>query len=244
MQEDNVALTAGICNIPLTLPAIPYFISDNDNKNLEIEKMFSSFQIGFTRQRTPSGKTHISSLDKVESRIINQIFRNFRTLKPRLISEYRYLFWEIDNQEEQILNRVMSLYRVLRLPVYIHKSFRGYHFLSVKPIEKTIWNYAIQHLRDTNPRFPPVTLRILANKYPNEIEYYKQGFCYYPDDKIHKDTEYLKKFIENQDVLSLENYYMIVFYPLPKQNLLDTMTLEQRDMFQQEQVANSEDNRI
>jgi hypothetical protein len=181
---------------------------------------------------------------KIESTIIKQIFRNFRTLKPRLISEYRYLFWEIDEQNTELLDTVIDLYRFLKLPFYCHKTKRGYHFLSVKPIEKSVWDLAIQQLRNTNLRFPPVTLRVLANKHENEIDYYLQGFCYYPNDSIHKDTEYLKKFIEHQDIQSLEHYYMIVFYPLPKQKSLDDMSLEERDIFQQEQIANSEDSRI
>lgn len=243
-MQENITLTAGICNIPLTLPAIPYFISDNDKRTYEIQMMLASFHIPFKTQFTANNKTHIMGTIKIPSQTIKQIFQNFRTLKPRLISEYRYLFWEIDNQDQQTLDEVLGVYGAWNLPVYIHKSYRGYHFLSVKPIPKSEWNIAIQQLRHTNPRYPPVTLRVLANKYPLELYYYQQGFCYYPNDKPHRDTEYLRKYIEQQDIVSLERYYMIVFYPLPKQNVLDGMTLEQRDTFQQEQIANSEENRI
>jgi hypothetical protein len=243
-KKDNVTLTAGICNIPLTIPAIPYFISDSDNTTSEIEKVLRSFNIGYVKNKTASGRINIMGTHKIEAKIIKQIFRNFRTLKPRLISEWRYLFWEVDNQDQQYIDTVMNIYMYLKLPVYVHKSYRGFHFLSVKPIEKTTWDWAIQQLRKTNPRFPPVTLRVLANKHPNELDCYIQGFCYHPDNKTHRDTEYLKKFIEQQDIQSLEHYYMIVFYPLPKQTDLDNMTMEQRDIFQQEQVADSEDNRI
>jgi lauroyl/myristoyl acyltransferase len=226
------------------MPAIPYFISDNDKRSNDVRNMFSSFGIGFSEVTTANNKKHIASINNVEPRIIKQIFHNFRTLKPRLISGYRYLFWEIDNQDEQTLNNVMHLYNMLKLPVYVHKSYRGYHFLSVKPIEKLLWNYAIVHLRETNPRFPPVTLRVLANKYKGELDYYKQGFCYYPEDMIHRDTRYLQKYIEQQDIIALEYYYMIVFYRLPNQKQLDNMTIEQRTEFQHEQIANSEDCRI
>lgn len=242
--QENITLTAGICNIPLTLPANLYFIVNDNNRISEIKKMLDSFKIEYKHYISPTKKIHIMSVNEVESRIIKQVFRNFRTLKPRLLSNYRYLFWEIDSQDEQVLNDVMSIYRYFKLPVYVHKSYRGYHFLSVKPIEKTVWDFAIQKLRGTNPRFPPVTLRILANKHDNELSYYKEGFCYYPDNKTHKDTEYLRKYIENQDVLALEHYYMIVFYRLPQQNTLDDMTLEQRERFEHEQIANSEENRI
>lgn len=245
MQTNNVALTAGICNIPLTMPAIPYFISNDDNRVNDIENMLTSFKIGYTVSETANNKTKIIGTHEIQAYIIKQIFHNFRTLKPRLISEHRYLFWEIDNQDDQVLHEVLDVYRVLELPVYVHMTYRGYHFLSVKPIEKQVWNWAIQLLRRTNTRFPPVTLRVLANKYHNELSYYRDGFCIYPNVyKVHKDTEYLKKYIENQDIISLEHYYMIVFYRLPEQNKLDSMTLEQRDTFQQEQIANSEDNRI
>ena len=243
-MQTNVTLTAGICNIPLTLPAIPYFISDNNFNTIDIENMLIAFKIDYVKSKTASNRISIIGTHTIESKIIKQIFHNFRRLKPRLISEYRYLFWEIDNQDDKMLHEVLDVYRVLDLPVYVHKSYRGYHFLSVKPIEKQIWNYAIHILRNTNTSFPPVTLRVLANKYPNELFYYKQGFCVYPDNKIHKDTQYLHKWIEHQDIMALEQYYMIVFYRLPEQNKLDTMTIEQRDTFQQEQIANSEDNRI
>jgi len=243
MQKSSIALTAGICNIPLSLPALPYFITDND-KSEHVVLMLDSFKIPFEIKSLNNNRVRIYATNMVLPMTIRQIFRNFRTLKPRLISQYRYLFWEIDNQDALPLREVISVYARLGLPVYIHKTFRGFHFLSVKPVTKEVWETAIQQLRHTNTRFPPVTLRVLANKYKNEIDYFKQGSCYFPNSNVHKDTIYLKKFIENQDIISLENYYMIVFYKLPQQSFLDGMTIEQRYTYQQEQIADSEDNRI
>ena len=234
-------ITAGLINIPLTKPAKVFFISDvvNDEENegyiLQIHYMLKSMHIEYNiDKRYPTNRTFITSNEEIPSSKIKNIFRNFRNLHPHVDSKWRYLNWEIDEQSDITLNYVMDVYRTLELPIYVHKSFRGYHFISLKPIDKDDWHTAIIALRDTNHRYPPQTLRIMANKYPNEIEYFKQGFVC--ADARHSDTYEFKRLLEAQDIQSIQQKYWIVYYPLPEQNKLDNMTYHERALFQQKQI--------
>jgi len=211
------AITAGIVNVPLTKPAKVFFIT-NDYPSIlstQVEEMFKSLHQEYCiDKRIPTNRTFITSKHEIESNKIKIIFRNFKTLRPHLDSKWRYLFWEIDDYRESILSYVTSIYRSMDLPVYGHKSMRGYHFICLKPIPKQDWILGIKTLRHTNLKFPPTTLRLLANKYPDELEIYREGFII--TNAIHKDTIQFKKWVESQDIQKISQQYWVVWYPLNK----------------------------
>lgn len=231
-ERTHETMTAGIVNIPLTKPARLFFYIDSNGK--QILDMFQSYKIGYQMIKLPSGKIQVISLEELHPSVIKNIFHNFRSLKPKLFSNWRYLFWEIDNQELENLNIVTEIYRELRLPYYCHKTMRGYHFISVKPILKDIWQNAISLLRPTNESFPPVTLRVLANKYYHELKFFQNGYIVSGYD--HSDTEQIRRYINNQDLQKLQEHYFIVWYKIPQQEDLDKMNLDQRTVFQDEQI--------
>jgi len=92
-------------------------------------------KIPFTREDNHYNSTCIfTSTNELESKQIKMIFRNFRTLYPKVLTQWRYLFWEIDTIDRVTELKVLNVYFNLGLPVYYHRSMNGFHFLSVKPI--------------------------------------------------------------------------------------------------------------
>lgn len=231
-------ITCGITNVPLTKPAKMYFnvhFENTEDMNL-VYSIFENLQIPIKRiDNNYTQMAYITTQNEIDTKIIKMIFRNFRTLRPKLNSIWRYLFWEIDNQNEELLYEVLEIYRFMKLPVYVHKTMRGYHFLSVKPICESVFNWCISNIRTTNPKYPPLTLRIKPNKYPNEDKVWNEGFII--ADTYHADTKYLRDWIVNQDYVKLQEHYQLVWYKLSKtQEELDNMTLEQRLIYEQEQI--------
>lgn len=250
LERTNDVMTAGITNIPLTKPAFVYFICDmqDENKINQVYDIFALTKTPFHREdNTYVQKVYLTSDYEVSVPMVKAIWRNFKSLKPKIKSDWRYLFWEIDNQNDSSLEEIVTLYKYLKLPVYIHKTMRGYHFLSVKPIPERLWNYAISKIRKTNPDYPPVTLRIQANKYMGEMNMFKDGYIIdvlSPFSKTgqmqkHYDTYKLREWIEGFNLQQLQQQYIIVFYPFPDQIQLDSMNIEERTQFQLKQIEES-----
>jgi len=209
-------LTCGITNIPLTVASRVNFQCDiNDVDN--IYNIYESFDIKFSRMDNRFlGISLFTSLLPVESKIIKQIWRNFKTFRPRFISDYKYLYWEVDTHDNTIFETVIDVYRFLQLPVYIHKTMQGFHFICVKPIEKERWQFAIQQLRHTNDKYPPITLRIKPNKYVNEEKIFNDGFIM--SEKYHADTKQLRDWIVSQNFNKIGEYYQLVWYDMTQNN--------------------------
>jgi|SRR6185503_12351493 len=215
LQRTKEEMTCGIVNIPLTKPAQVYFRVKYDDYKNTVYNIFESLNIPFYRVDNPYTESSMfTSNDKLDSKTLKLIFRNYRTLRPKLISDWRYLFWEIDNHEQNNLAFVLSIYQQLELPVYVHKTMRGYHFFSIKPILEIQWNNAITALRNTNTSYPPITLRINPNKYVGEYEIFRDGFVVMP--KQHSDTLQLRTWIESCAFSKIQEQYMLVWYNIDK----------------------------
>lgn len=214
-------LTAGITNIPLTKPAFIYFRTDLTNPDINmIYSVFESYKIPFRRSDNMYNQTaFFTTTELIDSKMIKQIFRNFRTLRPKLLTDYRYLFWEIDTREDSVLQNVVDVYAYLELPVYIYKSMRGFHFMSVYPIKKAVFQWAIKQLRHTNDGYPPITLRIKPNKYVNEEMVFKEGWII--SNRYHTDTQQLMKMILAQDFNRLGELYQVVWYNIDKKKEIE-----------------------
>ena len=208
----NDVLTCGITNIPLTYPAKLFFILDNKKDILDMAyTVLESMNIIFERSDiNATDKVLIKSVGEVHPKFIKQIFRNYRQLRPKLDSNYRYIFWEIDTKDQYTMDYVLGLYRFLKLPLYVHESMMGYHFLSVKPVLKEKYAWAVKQLRQTNEKYPPITLRIKPNKYVGEENIFFNGWII--AETYHDDTNRLKTLIEKQDFIKLGEKYQIVWY--------------------------------
>lgn len=219
-KKEERILTCGITNIPLTKPAKITFLEDLDNLEtlMNIIQFYKSMKIPYEAKANRFSRTvAFSSKEELDYHTIQLTWRNFKTLHPKFDSQWRYLFWEIDETDDNVLESVIAVYRNLRLPVYVHKTMRGYHFLSLRPILENVMIYACKELRKTNEKYPPITLRVNANKYPNEIEKFKEGFII--ADKADYDLKKLMEAIVNQDFPYLEQKYQLVWYPINSNSL-------------------------
>lgn len=216
LERTNEYLTCGIVNIPLTKPAKIFFVNPSEEqlKVRDIKMIFDNYQIPYMQTHSVGVKgiplTHIKSLQELDSSTIKSIWRNHKHIRPKIESNYRYLFWEIDTKEEDTLQYVLETYVDAELPVYIHQTMRGYHFISIKPIEEERWKLLISQLRYTNPSYPPLTLRIKPNKYLGEVSEFMKGMVI--SKKYHYDTNHIRELIQTQQFNRLAQDYYTVWY--------------------------------
>lgn len=208
-------LTAGLVCVPLTKPATLFFLTNDNAQVSEIARALESLKIGYTTNWR-NGKAFIKSLNQIEPKLMKLVRRNFTTLKPKFISDYRYPFWEIDTQDFSVLYDVLKVYAKWDLPVFVHKSMRGYHFICVKPISKSSYlKEFVPQVRHTNKAYPPIAIRIMANKWIGELDNYRDGFIHTAS--FHSDTKYIADWIMKQEITKIAQQYYVVRYPLPQE---------------------------
>lgn len=209
----NEEFTTGIVNVPQNTPAKLYFVCLNDAHIRRARLTFASENIGY--EELPKRKrTIIQSLGVLDNKLVQKIREdNFDLVKDKLlkrISEYRYLFFELDSLDSDQFNFVLDVYKKYQLPVYYHRSMRGWHFLCVKPVKEDIWQTALTEIKPLNMACPHITLRIKPNKWIGEMQVFRVGNIWMP--ALHSDTERLKNWMELQDYYHLKKQYMIVNY--------------------------------
>lgn len=214
-------MTAGIVNVPLTKPATLFFNIKNTEKDFvqryeNILTVFTSFKINF-EQRVMGNSVSIISREPILPELMKNIYHNFKSLRPRFQSDFRYFFWEIDTKDDDVLMQVLKVYFLYKLPVYVHESMRGYHFISVKPIHKDLWKRLVEDVRSSNAMYPPITLRIKPNKYINESATFCNGWI--QSEVEHSDTTKLYQYMQAQRIDMLERNYFIVYYPIDKREV-------------------------
>lgn len=213
-------MTAGIVNIPLTYPAILFFNTKFD-KIKDVVNVFESYKIPFTQTHTTNLKGeivfHCRSINKIDSKTIKSIWRNWKTLRPKFETDYRYPLWEIDTKEDYILQTVIRVYKLLDLPVIVQQSMKGYHFICIKPVTNEVWKEFVRQVRHTNPDWPPITIRIKPNKYIGEMIEYNKMFVI--SSSYHKDTQELSKWLKCQDIERIIRDYYVVWYKFSGQTV-------------------------
>lgn len=210
--------TTGIVNIPLNVPAVLIFSPETQQEADNITNLLKSFNISFSQTKTRK-KLIIKTVNEVSVQGIKLIAHemhiqsknNSKTFpKMKRQTKMRYLYFELDTLEEDAINQVLEIYKFANLPVYYHRTMRGMHFLSIKPINENLWLFWLSKIKHLNPACPHVTLRIKPNKWVGEKDIWLQGWEYNPMN--HGDTHKLKKIIENQDIPLLESKYFVVHY--------------------------------
>lgn len=220
----NETMTAGIVNIPMAYPATLFFNTKGEFLPRVLE-IFRTYDIPYDMTNSKNNENeiiyHLTSRKQITSKMMKSIWHNWRRLRPKFKSLYRYPFWEIDTKDWSVVERIVATYKNYDLPVYVHESMKGYHFICVKPVTRAIWEKMIFRFRYPfangaiigqieNAEYPPITLRIKANKYINEIESFKSGFIV--SRALHSDTDRFKTWLELQQIDKLDQYYMIVWY--------------------------------
>ena len=105
-----------------------------------------------TRDKTTRGINH--TLEKTDPNYTN----------------YRFVFFETDipyNQENY--NKIIRTYEHHNLDLLVHSTGSGgQHFISPTVVIKSEWKEIMFELKDINPSFPRLCLRLLPNKYVDE----------------------------------------------------------------------------
>lgn len=133
-------------------------------------------------------------------------------LKYKTIPDMRYPYFELDSGRGMAI--VLRSYSDLHFPVFVHRTMRGYHFLS--PIAMSTDDYLkwLKPLIHFNPKCPMVTLRIKPNKWIGETELWQEWQIFdnnATQERIDKTIE-LKNMVVNQHIGLLQNKYYMVRY--------------------------------
>lgn len=132
--------------------------------------------------------------------------------KYDVVPDMRYPLFELDTEKH--FDKIMDAYSELRLPVYAHRTMRGYHFISLVALHKDCYANWIQPLMHYNPKCPMVTLRIRPNKWVNEDKVFFNGriISNGAGDMAISQLEEFKTLMERQTFSVLEQKYYIVNY--------------------------------
>ena len=96
--------------------------------------------------------------------LINQIDEN---------REKKLFFFETDEKNDKVHNKILSVYEKYNLTVLFHKTGSGgMHYLSPTIIDIKTWKEAHFILKDINKKCPQICLRMKPNKHSNEAEYF------------------------------------------------------------------------
>ncbi len=136
--------------------------------------------------------------------------------------DYRFLFFETDKPYvQEDYTSILNVYDSYNLDLFVHNTGGGgQHFISPTIITVKEWKVMIDQLRDINPRFPALVLRILPNKYVNEMKKWEQSkdvFCH--DENILSNSfelcNLLRKYFGSKLHGIIRTELKIRNYPLP-----------------------------
>lgn len=135
-------------------------------------------------------------------------------------NDQRFCFFEIDNPfNPLIFYEIIDTYRRFGLDLCIHRSGHGIHFLSPTLVSKEVWKGFHVTLKHINPKCPMTTLRIHANKYPDEAAIWFSGIqCHYFNYDRRNSIELsqlINKWFESQFTRDIHTDLKFVRYPLP-----------------------------
>lgn len=132
--------------------------------------------------------------------------------KYDVVPDMRYPLFEIDSDKGYKI--IHNAYEELRLPVYVHKTMRGYHFISLVALHKDCYSQWIKPLMKYNPKCPMVTLRIRPNKWVDEYRIFFNGAIHTngAGDMAISQLEEFKGLFEKCNYNALREKYYIVNY--------------------------------
>lgn len=110
----------------------------------------------------------------------------------------RFLLFELDSIQSELLMKVHDVYSKYEIPYLAHRSMRGWHFISVKPISKELYWQAVREIKPLNPECPLITIRVKPNKWRGEPELFKHvileplNYASHVDDNLFEFYKMLK----------------------------------------------------
>ena len=138
-------------------------------------------------------------------------------MKYATIPNMRYPYFELDSSRG--MNPVLQSYKERNIPVYVHRTMRGYHFLSTVAMQTDDYLAWIKPLMHFNPKCPMVTLRIKPNKWIGESKVFQEYNIYEnnaPSDQLTTLHE-LQQMISKQYIGLLQNKYYVVRYRMTRE---------------------------
>jgi len=96
----------------------------------------------------------------------------------------RLFFFELDGAMSEVhedIESVIGQYVENQMDFFMHRTGKGFHFISPTLITKQRWKNIMEKLKHINPKCPMTTLRWKPNKYPNEKEVWFTGKAHYCD---------------------------------------------------------------
>lgn len=132
----------------------------------------------------------------------------------------RFCFFELDevgNRDHFI--RVLKAYSDMYLDVLVHRTGRGWHFLSPTVVTLQKWQEFHSRLKDLNKKCPMTTLRTEANKYPDEHTVWGIAMAEFYGDDANKNSYTMARYLNETFGCNfkgdLAGNIKVVRYPLP-----------------------------
>lgn|SRR5574337_339175 len=88
-------------------------------------------------------------------------------IDPKVSGSFPHTFFELDTTDINVRDKVLGIYKKYNLDVVEHRIGKGWHFFGNK-VDRQIWIEWYSELKDLNPLYPPLTLRI-SKKFPTEV---------------------------------------------------------------------------
>lgn len=212
--------TTGIVNVPQNTPAIIYFVCENEIQKDTAVNLMQYHKIPYVVISKRNNKYVIKSKDIISYGLTKLLQKNSHSVKVKRKAIHRYLFFELDDLDVSHFQFVLAIYHKYNLPVFYHRTMRGWHFICIKPIDEKLWQEALTELKPLNTACPHVTLRIKPNKWVGEREIFQQSAIQMP--ALHSDTVQLQKSfmrlcdfnnrIVGNEIAKLKEKYLIVHY--------------------------------
>lgn len=187
--------TTGIVNVPMHMQRWLTLIARNSALIEEAEKVFKSYNITYNKELRRT-KALFKSSQLVPIGVINEIKQRYAQYEPKGIGYYRYIFFELDDLTESNFNYVRSVFARYKLPVFYHRTMRGWHFFCIKPQTEELYVEIMNILKPLNMACPHVTMRIRPNKWEGEPAIFQIHGIDMP--AFHEDTERFAKMILQQ----------------------------------------------
>lgn len=177
---------------------------------MELQRTTDAFTMGIVNLPILKDNGHAIMVEGKEGKLV-----------PKTDVSKRFLFFELDDDDAfkmynphtpfvDAFNHVKDTYVNANLPVWIHKTMRGFHFFSLEPLEKDRYYLLMKQIKHLNPKCPMVTIRIKPNKWIGERKIWSQGSIIAKD--FNKPLADLREWMQREYYDKIKANYRVVTY--------------------------------
>lgn len=148
--------------------------------------------------------------------------------------DFPFTFFEIDTDEPNVDQQVLNVYKRFNLDVVSQRIGKGYHYFG-NQIDRAIWREWYAELKNLNPLYPPLTLRI-TKKFIDEV--FEKPVYHEAQNVIPNWAKALMHFLNKEirgqndtnlykatQACSLQKYFRVVVYKVNLQQKLGGMVI-------------------